>query len=120
MAAFTPVLADSIRRLLRVEEDKAKRSASRGKLADHLEDFYGAGTARDWAIREFTPVLGAFMAAIGLDVSQPLIEMAASLHVRASVQTLRAYGADAFAGWPDRLAEAAETLRWLYLEGRKP
>lgn len=75
--AFQPILMEAYCRLLRVEADKAKRAANKGKLAEHVVEFYGK-TNVEYIAATLRPIHEAFAAAIG--ASSPLKVTMISAH----------------------------------------
>ncbi len=62
--AFMPILSDAYARLLRVEGDKAKRAANKGKLAEHVAEFFGAANIEHVAAA-IGPIHDAFQRVTG-------------------------------------------------------
>lgn len=107
---FGGLLADAYSRLLRVDIDKAKRAANKGKLAQHVTDWYATPAATD-------RVKGALMDAFGalgfaLHWPEGSAERAALAASERHVEKCRRYlterGAasiDDWASWPSEASE---------------
>lgn len=99
-APFRLLLARQFAALLRVEADKARRAANKGKLAEHVAEFYGesnAGHIRD-AIR---PILEGLCYAVGAPAEEAAAwaERLAKGTDLTSSQQLRLRGVEACEGW---------------------
>lgn len=114
-AAFERLLTDAYGRLLRVESDKAKRAANKGKLYEHCDAYYGA-ECQSHVADTLTPIFAAFLAASGRNSIAPsqLATAAAERHVIWSKQILTTAGAvpDDWGARAAELATAELKLAW--------
>jgi HK97 family phage portal protein len=117
-APFRLLLARAYAGLFRVEADKARRAANKGKLAEHVADFYGPANA-DHVAAQIRPVLDGLLLALGRPPAEGA-EWAERLATTADVVSARELsekGAAACEGWPARAekeaGDAVNTIRGL-------
>jgi HK97 family phage portal protein len=105
---FGALLEDAFMRLLRVDADKAKRAANKGKLAEHLEEYYD-----DEAAGRVAVVLGPLFEGLYLVTGgTPVLPVNATAAIAAvmHVEWCREWFAARLDGWESRPAEAAREV----------
>lgn len=79
---FTRIMASNYARLIRVDADKAKRAHNKGRLDEHVGDYY-TESAIEHVLNELQPIFAAFLLMCGksADSAGALADAAAVRHV---------------------------------------
>lgn len=111
-STFGGLLAAAFARMVRVEQDKARRAANKGKLAEWAAEYYGRPAAVGHVAAEVRPALEALLLALGRDPAgaAPLADDAAKRHVKRGHAGLAEGGAAALEKWDGRAVESAAEL----------
>lgn len=108
---FGALLADAYGRLYRVDADKAKRAANKGRLAEHVAEWYASDEAVPRVTVALAPVFEAALLALGRDRAEivGLSRAAAARHVASCVTLLSRDGVRCLEGWESAPLQVAET-----------
>jgi HK97 family phage portal protein len=105
---FGGLLAEAYGRLYRVDADKAKRAANKGRLAEFVGEWYAVPAAVDRVAESLRSAFEALRLATGRDArGDVLLREAAMGHVVRQRADLLTRGADVLAEWESRPAQLA-------------
>lgn len=105
---FGCLLVDVYSRLVRVTTDKVTRAANKGKLAEHISEWY-TGSAKEDAKRALLPTFHALGIALRFPASRAdeLAQVATDRHCAKLHSELSERGTNAIGGWSTWPSEAA-------------
>lgn len=106
---FGAILTDAYSRLLRVDADKARRAANKGKLAEHLAEWYAVPAALERVDTVLRPIYQGLALAMDHEADRggEWVTSAAMRHIVWCREQLEGAGVSAAEAWDNRPAEVA-------------